>query len=389
MAQIEFLLQGLDQTKHHFAAVQQVFSLPKVTRCLIGVAFLNSDGANSLASSLSLIAPTAHFYIGINNGITTKQGIEVLLRAGIYPYLVDTAAPDFIFHPKVFLSENQDSALLITGSANLTGGGLVSNIEASTIIHLNLHDEEDRRLVDSVFSCFHSLQTSHPQHVVQIDCKTDLAAMVQDGLLKDEEVSSSYSSAGSKSSTTNANPRPRMALATSKLPSRSRIASTHSGSKSTTPAAPVVTAKGPLLWKSGPLKRRDLNIPTGSNTHQTGSMLLKRGDSSQKIDQRHFFRDTVFSSAAWASDIKYTYKERCQVKFRIIIQGVDCGIYTLTLSHDTRTNTKSYKQNNSMTQIHWTPDVKKLIGQEALLDKRLLIYGPVTGLDVYTLDFDG
>lgn len=290
MARVEFLLQGLDQTKHHFAAVQQVLSLPKITRCLIGVAFLNFDGANSLASSLSLIAPTAHFYIGINNGITTKQGIEVLLREGICPYLVDTAAPDFIFHPKVFLSENQTSALLITGSANLTGGGLVSNIEASTIIHLNLYDKDDRRLVDSVFSCFHSLQTSHPQHVVQIGYKTDLAAMVQDGLLKDEEVSSGHLGASPKSSTTNANPRPRMALATSKLPSHSRIASTYSGSKSTTPAiptTPVVTAKGPLLWKSGPLKRRDLNIPTASNTHQTGSMLLKRGDSSQKIDQSY------------------------------------------------------------------------------------------------------
>lgn len=389
MAQIEFLLQGLEQTRHHFAAVQQVLSLPQITRCLIGVAFLNSDGANSLASKLSLIVPTVHFYIGINNGITTKQGIEILLREGICPYVVDTAAPDFIFHPKVFLSENQDSALLITGSANLTGGGLVSNIEASTIIHLDLHNDEDRRLVDSVFSCFYSLQISHPIHIVRIDCETDLAAMVQDGLLKDEEVSSNHSSVISKPSTTNANPRPRMALATSKLPSHSRIASAHPGSKSASPATPVVTAKGTLLWKSGPLKRRDLNIPTGSNTHQTGSMLLKRGDPSQNIDQRHFFRDTAFSSATWVPDIKYIYKERCQVKFRIIIRGVDWGIYTLTLSHDTRTNTKSYKQNNSMTQIHWTPDVKKLIGQEALLDKRLLIYGPALGLDVYTLDFDG
>jgi len=50
-----------------------------------------------------------------------------------------------------------------------------------------------------------------------------------------------------------------------------------------------------LIWESGKLTERDLNIPKGSNTNPTGSMLFKKG-KTEDIDQRHYFRDTVFSA---------------------------------------------------------------------------------------------
>lgn len=135
MSTIKFLLQGLAETEDHYAEVEQLLGLPNIDRCLISVAFMNAAGAGMLAEKLSSLSDKLYLFVGIRNGVTSKQSIEILREKNICPICVDTATQAFIFHPKVYLAQNQESAVLITGSANFTSGGLVKNIEASLIIN--------------------------------------------------------------------------------------------------------------------------------------------------------------------------------------------------------------------------------------------------------------
>ena len=331
------------------------------------------------------------FYIGIRNGVTSKQGIEVLVNNGIYPICVDTATQAFIFHPKVYFAQNNEAAKLIVGSANLTTGGLIKNIESSLILDLDLFDPNDKILAQKVVKAFSELEKRHPENIVALENGCDVEEMVQDGLLIDE-MTMTFSTKNKSSKTTRSNIKPRMKAKTRKIASTKKSKAQNSNPIVVANTGKTIsgTINNSLLWKSGPLTRRDLNIPTGSNTHATGSMLLKVGDPSQNIDQRHYFRDTVFVNANWNFDTRRNLRhmERCDIQFRIVIKGVDYGIHTLKLSHNSRTDTPTYAQNNSVTQIHWGNTVKPLIAHEDLLNNILCIYGPDENSDIYTLSFD-
>ena len=60
------------------------------------------------------------------------------------------------FHPKVYLFDNSEKqqALLIVGSSNWGEGGLVTNIEANIVVHLDLSDSSHAELYDKVAGSF-------------------------------------------------------------------------------------------------------------------------------------------------------------------------------------------------------------------------------------------
>lgn len=392
MASVDFLLQGLNETEDHYAAVEQLLRLPNISYCLIGTAFMNAAGAAMVVNNLSAIAPNLQLIVGVRNGVTSKQSIEILKAHNIYPICVDTATQAFIFHPKVYLAHNQTNATLIIGSANLTSGGFVKNIESSAILNLDLFNQEDLLLMQKVINNFALLVNQYPQNVFQLNDTFDLDEMVRQGILVDETRLPRRVNAHAQVVQGRTEQRPVMHINTRRMAS---VRSARAQNVVNIPVpftnvaiAPIVNNQ--LLWKSGPLTRRDLNIPIGSNTHATGSMLLKVGDPSQHIDQRHYFRDVVFAGAQWLPDAnpQYHHIERCFVRFRVIIKGIDYGIHELKLSHNTRTDTETYRQNNSMTQIHWGENIKPLIAHDDLLDGILCIYGPDAGTDIYTLTFD-
>ncbi|MEI6434243.1 MAG: hypothetical protein WCP32_05310, partial [Bacteroidota bacterium] len=147
--------------------------------------------------------------------------------------------------------------------------------------------------------------------------------------------------------------------------------------KTTATAAYIVSRiskKDGLVWESGKLSERDLNIPKGSTTNPTGSMLFKKG-KTKGIDQRHYFRDTVFSSLKWKRDTKpdTSHLERAVATFNIIIDGKVAGRFKLTLTHNPLTDTRSYEQNNSMTSISWG-EAKKVIAQDNLIGKNATLF---------------
>lgn len=71
--------------------------------------------------------------LGVDQKGTSKEALEEVLSWGIDSRIYHTN--DFnIFHPKVYLFENEDIFCLIVGSNNLTIPGLIQNVECSLMI---------------------------------------------------------------------------------------------------------------------------------------------------------------------------------------------------------------------------------------------------------------
>jgi len=105
----------------------------------------------------------------------------------------------------------------------------------------------------------------------------------------------------------------------------------------------------------------------------TGSMSFSKGYGGE--DQRHYFRNDVFNGLVWQPDPapEKAHLERATANFEIVIFGKSHGVYPLKLTHNTRTETETYHQDNIVTQIHWGT-AKNHIAKPELLGKRIRLY---------------
>ena len=109
----------------------------------------------------------------------------------------------------------------------------------------------------------------------------------------------------------------------------------------------------------------------------------------ENIDQRHYFRDHVFNDLDWQHDKADSRKhlERAEAQFRLIIRNVDYGVFTLRLSHNTRTDTNAKEQNNRMTQLQGG-QVRSLVAHEDLLNRTMYLYRHETEKKLFVLEID-
>ena len=253
---------------------------------------------------------------------------------------------------------------MLAGSANLTGGGLASNVEASIAIELDLGVPSDREFLNEASEAISGI-LNHQQrgNVVRISSTEEIQQLLESGRVVDEDRVSSAIAVGSASDSSD-DAVPRISLNTPKIANyraqrlnqfRRQIRQNDGPQQPRSPGTRAATAVRPdLVWSSGPLSRRDLNIPTASNTHPTGNMLFTKG-ASRDIDQRHYFRENVFNQLDWEFDERpgYEHLERATASFHIVVSGVGRGLHRLEISHNTRTDTPTYRQGNSMTALHW------------------------------------
>ena len=117
-------------------------------------------------------------------------------------------------------------------------------------------------------------------------------------------------------------------------------------------------------------------------------MLFTKG-AFDHIDQRHYFRDNVFVKLMWTPDTRRErqHLERTTADFDFIIRNVAYPAFKLDLSHNTRTNTTTYKQLNSMTEIHWGA-ARHLVKRDDLLDRRLFLYRDNTRVGHFVIEID-
>jgi HKD family nuclease len=399
MAQVELILQAVT-TATHARAIQALFQSIPPDSVLISVGFVREAGVEALEGVIRPVAARTKLFVGIRNDITSVQAIKRLLRLRVRVYAVDTGSRDPIFHPKLYLVvDDGEQAGLIIGSANLTHQGLHNNIEASTQITLDLHDANDQRFVEQTIRSFDELPRTHPQHVFQINNDADAHALFEAGRLADERViPAPFVTSTVRSGERDALPRmrlnrvvrPRLRRPVRRAATPRQAAPARAGAPGAaarpapTPALPMTGYY--LIWESNALTERDLNVPTGATTHRTGSMLWKKG-ATEGIDQRHFFRNEVFDATIWTPDPKHPHLERARASFEIVIKNLSYGNFMLQLTHNTDRTSRSYKQNNAMTQVHWGLALP-VVARRDLLGRTMYLYRKDTNPPEFLIEID-
>lgn len=387
------LFQGVTASAH-LEAVKGVFSIEDPERIIISVAFMNYRGLTTIRDSLAAVAGRTTLVTGIRNGITSAQGLQLGLEVGCSIYVVDTGSRTTIFHPKVYLSYNTNEARLIVGSANLTVGGMTSNIEASLCLTIDLGDPQGMAFIEDIENTIDTLLTEHADNVTLVSDNVTIQQLLAAGRVIDESIASPPAPI-SASRDPRLDSVTKMVLKTRRVlhlrPERFPVELDQGAEPEAHPEnmAESVTKRWSLVWQSSPLTRRDLNIPTGPNTNPTGSMLFSQGEM-EDIDQRHYFRDIVFNHLDWKPDAAPARRhlERAEARFRLIIRNVDCGQFAMRLSHNTRTDSRAYEQRNSMTSLHWGNTVRSYVAREDLLYRTLFLYRDEEKIGTFILEID-
>ncbi len=394
MAKNHFILQGLTP-RTHAKAVQELFGILDIQHVIISVAFITESGVALLKAEIGSCGAKVTVFAGVRNDITSYQGLNSLLELDATLYAVDTGSRNVLFHPKLYLVRGKKHAGLVIGSANLTLGGLNNNIEAGLRLNFDLSDDNDKAVVESIENQFESSRTDFPGHILKVPSVTLLEEMLASGRLVDEmEIPpprpTTVASSGSE------DPIPRIKLKV--IPIRKALAFAKKAAKlgkgapkakastaaTTAPAALGVEFQ--LLWKSKPLTRRDLTIPTAANTHPTGSINLDKGLLDASVDQRHYFRDEVFDDLAWAPTKKPDIEE-VYAKFQLVMKNVSFGEFDLRISHNTSTTSKTYLQKNAMTRLSWGP-MRSLIARPDLIGRTIALYRDKAATSRFILEID-
>ncbi len=368
MAISRILLQGLNAEDLHAASLRTLLSDRSAATFIISSAYVRAGGIDEITDLLKNIADKVTIYVGVANGVTSSQALKQLIACGISPFAVNMGTLSRIFHPKLYAAFSSDYVKVIIGSANLTFSGLNGNIEISTELTLSRQDASDNNNIIMLEKTFSQLHTQYPDNIKRIGHPDEVDALAALGYLENEDIKRHAVIVGSAQTSPDSISLvpPFPILSSQKITKKTKR----------TPLAKTFTPRLALgeVWRGKGLKERDLNIPTGKNTNPTGSMFFKKG-LMENIDQRHYFRDVVFANLHWFYDenIHKKHLERATAQFEIVIDGISYGNHRLKLTHDSRTDSETYRQNNSVTQIHWG-NVKDFIAQPALLGKYVTLY---------------
>jgi HKD family nuclease len=112
---------------NHLTVINRL--LENSNETVICVAFLKNSGLNTIIGKLS---KKSIFYIGIDYYITEPSAIKKLVKNGHTVYLTNKSKSTF--HPKIYYFCKGNKISILTGSANLTGGGLETNYEVSILM---------------------------------------------------------------------------------------------------------------------------------------------------------------------------------------------------------------------------------------------------------------
>lgn len=350
---------------------------------VIGLSECISNGADSY-ETLNLI-------VGIDQEGTSKKALKEINQLGINSYIFyQKESP--IFHPKIYIFEGENDTVLIIGSSNLTARGLFGNVESSLMVEFTNDNQEGINLLKEIKDYYKTLFDFTDQNLFKIT-PTIISQFVKEGIVPTKKI-------WKKKQKKNTSGKPQLEENILDIPKRPtvKIPSNFKGRYKTNKAISKVITEleiennfefeneedNEVLWESGPLTERDLNIPKGTNTNPTGSMLFKKG-ALRNINTRHYFRNEVFETLDWSLDIRTnrTHIERAVANFKIVILGIDYGNYPLSISHNTNSeHLERVKQ--PATQLHWGK-VLALIAQDELIGKTATLHKDITSENAFTL----
>jgi HKD family nuclease len=405
VAKKEFILQGFTK-RTHAAAARELFDVVDIQRVLISVAFVSESGVRELEQQLTATKGRVVVLAGIRNDITSMQGLDALRKIVGDLFTVDTGSRMVLFHPKLYLVRGKTHARLLVGSANLTLGGLNNNIEAGMLIEFDLTDDSERAIVVQIEGQLLDLSKEYPEHVEKVKSKAALDDLLASGRIVDEMAlppprPATAAPAGKSSDMVTRIklkvPAIRRALAKAKAAAKKPVAikpvptKAVKGVKAVAPPVPAaqqtVGVELELVWESKPLAERDLNIPSGANTHATGSINLDKGLLDAAVDHRHYFRDEVFNLLLWSASIGTQLTEEAYAKFQLVLKGISYGEFDLKIAHSTNAESRTYQQRNAMTRLSWGP-ARTFVGRQDLIGRTLALYRDKVDPTRFVLEID-
>ena len=155
----EFIGQGLHQNDNETCGNYLCSSIKNshFTKITFFFAFVRLKGLLELKPFIDKAVQEKRkltFFVGINDFITSKEALELLLEMGVETYTYN--ADLFIFHPKVYLFEG-DKNRIITGSSNLTKTGLFYNVECSLLLDFSKDDKQGMKVLNQLKDYFNPL----------------------------------------------------------------------------------------------------------------------------------------------------------------------------------------------------------------------------------------
>ncbi|MCM4171121.1 hypothetical protein DHD32_06495 [Arenibacter sp. TNZ] len=140
-------LANINKGNNHFIALSE--KLKRSDEAYFAVAFLKVSGLSILSNPITKFLKAGGkltIVVGQNFALTEPKALmEFRNMFKSYPeskiYLAKANSKDSVFHPKLYLFKSKRSCSIISGSANITKGGLVKNKESSISIDCKTKDD--------------------------------------------------------------------------------------------------------------------------------------------------------------------------------------------------------------------------------------------------------
>lgn len=142
---------------------------------LMAVAFVKQSGLTKIVSALEKIIERkgkVALVAGQNFGLTEPKALYTLRElfqrtTNAKLFLAHAEKANEIFHPKLYMIRKQDKGFIISGSANLTESGLVSNFECSLQLEVSTVNSVWKDAVE-YFNVLSSARVSQPATLMAI-----------------------------------------------------------------------------------------------------------------------------------------------------------------------------------------------------------------------------
>ena len=337
---------------------------PGLQTLRVVVAWAKRSGLARAADDLRAVRDrggTIFAIVGVSEGGATHQGLQALIdqcdEARVFHDRGRT------FHPKVYLADGPDHALLLVGSHNLTAGGLAWNYEAGLWCELDLSADPDAQVRQDVVDYFNRLRND-AEVCLPLNGPSLTAILADNSLIiQDEDVRRSAATdepdapEDSDSTEVNAEEPPQRVFGRSTIRKRQ---------------APILrrsTPWGPLRRRPAPVtgavpgsrptitvarrwfKRMDgtaAQQPPGGNTNPTGNLRLSQEDFS--IDHTTYFSRVFFGGLDWRAAARTPDMEEVRLSFDTVVAGDYLGAVNLRVSH---LPSRISNQGNVPTVLHW------------------------------------
>jgi hypothetical protein len=345
--------------------LQAVAAGPGHTTLRMVVAWAKRSGLARVAGELTAIRArggTVAAIVGVSEGGATEQGLRMLIEHTDEAYVFHDRRRTF--HPKVYLAESGDHAMLLAGSHNLTAGGLAWNYEAGLWVDLDLTLDTDRAIRDDAVGYFDQLR-SDTSACQRLDT-TSLQAMLADGslIIQDEDARRRPGSAAQADepedtdSTQSTPDGPSVPVfGTSQLPKRPAPTAPARQPHRRPPRnpAPVTGAVADSRPSSTAVKRwfkqldnSDAQHPPGASSNPTGNLRLSQ--ERLPLDHTTYFRHVFFGGLDWAPVPGRPGLEDLWLPFQTVLAGDYLGAVMLRISYWPK---RIEDQGNVPTILHW------------------------------------